>query len=264
MKTNSKLFLWILLALFLSACGSNPQVVPTESEVFSRIYTAAAMTVSAQAASFTATNTPLPVVSPTSPVISTDILNTPTQQSVASNPSYSTANGCNDGIYVSDVTIPDGKDPCSWRGVRKTWKFQNTGSCEWNEDYLLTFYSGNKMDGDNTPIEKVVSVDDTASLSVLLVAPETEGTHTGYWRLADEDGNSFGQSVYVLIVVSEDAATSTPKPTSTATTGATGTPTSTFTPTQSSNATNTSTHTETPTATATQTPEGAASPEPIS
>lgn len=264
MKTHLKLILWILLVLSLSACGSNPETVPTEDEVFSGIYTAAAMTVAAQAASFTETNTPLPIDSTTSTVPPTDILNTPTQQSVDSNTSYSTAYGCNDAIYVSDVTIPDGKILAPGEEFEKTWKFQNTGSCRWNEDFSLTFYSGNEMDGEDTPIDKDVSAGDTASLSVSLVAPDTEGTHLSYWRLADEDGNAFGQSVYVSIVVSDDAATSTPKPTATSTTGPTGTPTSTFTPTQNPTATNTSTPTKTPTATATQTPEGVTNPEPIS
>ena len=264
MKTRSKPILWILLALFLSACKSNPEVVPTEGEVLSGIYTSAAMTVSAQAASLTETNTPLPIASPTLPATPTDIFNIPTQQSVDSNTSYSTAYGCNDAIYISDVTIPDGKILAPGEAFVKTWKFQNTGSCRWSEDYSLTFHSGNEMDGDDTPIDKVVSAGDTASLSVSLVAPDTEGTHLSYWRLADEDGNAFGQSVYVSIAVSDDAATSTPKPTATSTTGPTGTPTSTFTPTQNPTATNTSTPTKTPTATATETPESVTNPEPDS
>jgi len=225
MKTRSKPILWILLALFLSACKSNPEVVPTEGEVLSGIYTAAAMTVTSQAAFFTETNTSVPIVSPTLPATPTDIFHIPTQQSIASNTSYSTAYGCNDGVYISDVTIPDGKTLAPGESFVKTWKLQNTGSCNWSKDYLLTFYKGSKMDGDDTPIDKVVSAGDAASLSVSLVAPETEGTHLSYWRLADEDGNNFGQSVYVSIVVSKDAATSTPKPTITSTSGPTATPT---------------------------------------
>ncbi|MGE5375455.1 MAG: hypothetical protein ACM3XO_10390 [Bacteroidota bacterium] len=44
-----------------------------------------------------------------------------------------------------------------------------------------------------------------------------EFQNTGTWRLTDEAGNILGQSVYVLIVVSEDAATLEPVSTSTPT-----------------------------------------------
>lgn len=69
------------------------------------------------------------------------------------------------------------------------------------------------MDGENTTIGEAVATGETDSLSVALVAPETEGAYTGYWRLSIASGDAFGQSVYVLLVVSEDVTTITPMPT---------------------------------------------------
>jgi next-to-BRCA1 protein 1 len=114
----------------------------------------------------------------------------------------------------------------------KTWEFQNSGTCEWNKDYQLTFVSGSEMHGETAEIDQDVSSGSVADLSVSMIAPASEGTYTGYWRLADEDGNVFGQSVYVLVVVSDEAATLTPTTTPTATARSTSAPTAT--PTQTS------------------------------
>jgi len=161
---------------------------------------------------------------------------TPTTQSISV--FYSTANGCYDAAYVSDVTIPDGTVLAPGESFTKTWKFQNSGSCDWESDFMLTFEMGEGMEGEDTAISEVVAAGESDSLSVSLVAPETEGSYTGYWRLTTASGNAFGQSVFVQIYVSDDAATSTPTTTATATATttaeaeatATTVPTSTFTP----------------------------------
>ncbi len=115
---------------------------------------------------------------------------------------------------------------------------------------MIIFISGIEMDGETTEIDQDVSTGGTGEISVSLIAPETEGTYTGYWRLANSDGNAFGQSVYVMSVVSEDAATATSTPTSTVeTTESTSTPqaTETFTPTSIPTVIPTETYTPIPT-----------------
>jgi len=158
--------------------------------------------------------------------------------------SYSTASGCYDAAYMSDVSIPDGTVLDPGETFTKTWQFQNSGSCAWDEDFLLTFLSGEDMDGTNTTIDTSVAVGGSGSLSVSLVAPATAGTYTGYWQLATADGTSFGQLVYVMIVVSDDATTT---PTATATSEYTATPTNTSTPTETYTPTSIPTDTPVPT-----------------
>ena len=60
------------------------------------------------------------------------------------------------------------------------------------------------MDGETTEIDQDVFSGSVGDISVSLVAPDTEGTYIGYWKMADSDGNVFGQWVYVMIVVSDD------------------------------------------------------------
>jgi hypothetical protein len=61
-----------------------------------------------------------------------------------------------------------------------------------------------------------------------LTAPSTTGTFRGNWRMTNAAGTYFGDEVYVLIVVSGTASTSTPTMTITPTI----TPTATEIPTE--------------------------------
>jgi hypothetical protein len=211
----------VILSIFLlGACSANTK--PTEEAKLDSIYTAAASTLSAEEKFITPTPTATMFVTSTSFALPTTIPATvTTQKVVVSYSSVSTSNGCNDAAYVSDVTIADGTVLAPGESFTKTWEFQNTGTCAWNEDYLISFVSGTDMDGETNEIDQDVETGTAGDISVSLVAPGSEGSNTGYWRLADADGNPFGQSVYVMIVVSEDAststATSTVEPTSTPT-----------------------------------------------
>jgi hypothetical protein len=217
MKTLPKLFLLVLVTICLSACGGGTDITPTAGASISDAHTAAVMTLTTQGNSATSTGTTFPTATTTTtatPTIWTDlttISSTPTVQNASYY--YSTANGCYNAVYVSDVTIPDGTVLAPGESFTKTWKLQNTGSCNWDEDFMWAYETGADMDGEDTTIEEPVSAGAMGSISVTLVAPETEGTYTGYWRLATAGGTAFGQSVYVLIVVSDDAATIAPTPT---------------------------------------------------
>ena len=104
------LVLCATFTLLVTACSNETDAAPTEESVaISDVYTAAAMTIAAQANTTTptvfATPTSVPITATASQVY---IPSTPTQNSVVSYSSYSTAYGCYDAVYVSNVTIPDG------------------------------------------------------------------------------------------------------------------------------------------------------------
>ncbi len=234
----------LLMMLLLSACSGNNASLDASS--LSDIYTSVALTVAATSDSAAPTATPMNTSTPMP--TSTSYLSLGTTPTATTYPySYSTATNCNSSAYVSDVTISDGTELAPGETFTKTWKFSNTGSCTWSSSYSIAFVSGNDMDGSDTEIDQSVSSGSTAEISVDLTAPEDEGTYTGYWSLADESGTVFGQKVYVQIVVSEDAATSTPTVTSTES-ASTSTPTSVP-------ATATPLPTDIPTAIPTDTPE---------
>jgi hypothetical protein len=252
-------------AILLVYVVTKPKTSPTSStQSVSEFSTEAANTFAAiQTAS---TVTPLlpagtPVGSPSTtdfPQLNFTPPDTSTPDAISPVP-ISTANPCNDSAYVSDVTIPDGTIMAPGTSYVKTWAFQNTGSCIWDTNYQLVFVSGDLMGGVFTNLTESVAPSKQIQVSVSLIAPETEGTYTGYWRLADDQGNGFGGVVFVKIVVSNDASTSTPTvtpvftntrtPVATKTSAATPVSSKTPTATKATTATRTSTPVHIPTRT---------------
>ena len=141
---------------------------------------------------------------------------------------------CDNAAYVSDVTIEDGTEIYPDEVFAKTWELHNDGTCTWDEDYSLTFVSGTQMDGNDIAIESEVEPGENLEITVEMTAPSTELTYTGYWRMMNAEGTLFGDTIYVNIVVTEDAATSTPteEEEATSTPEPTDTPEATSTPTE--------------------------------
>jgi len=250
MKRYKLLLITLLAAIMLAGC-SGATSTPSAEDAMLDVYTAVALTFAAQANTVATSPISTQIAAQTlTPFPTATTFTYPT----ATLPSYSVVTGCYSSAYVSDVTIEDGMEISPGESFVKTWKLQNTGSCAWDNDFLLTFYSGEDMDGENTVIAEYVASGSTVEVSVTLTAPDDDGTYTGYWILADRSGTAFGSTFYVQIEVSSDLSTSTPTPTSTDITTDTTTstlppiPTETLTPAPTS--TFTPTLTETPTVTA--------------
>ena len=267
MKKTVSICTILLFTLLVSACSSPTKTAGlTSADIFTQV----ASTLTAQAGSAAPTQTPQLIPSATVtgvPISLPTVANNPTQipsvptQTVANVVPPATSGGCNNSLYVSDVTIPDGTVVAPGQAFVKTWKFQNSGTCAWTSEYQITFASGKEMSGSTTPIGKAVSSGSNVNVSVSMIAPTAVGTYTGNWHLEDASGNGFGAYVYVQIKVSKDAATLTITPTATAT-GDTLTPTDTpeATETATRTPTRTRTPTATPTSTSTSTPEVSETP----
>jgi hypothetical protein len=221
-----------IVTLFIAFSGS----MDTAANDVNAIYTNAAATVAAQqqtlqAGTFVATPTPTFVL----PTLALSPLPSPTQQQTpillpTIPPATVVVTGCDNSVYVSDVTIPDGTVIAPGQTFVKTWRLSNTGSCAWTATYKLIFISGEKMSGKETAIGKIVKPGETADISVELISPPASTSSiTGWWRLSNDKGLPFGQSITVVI---KSGTTGTATPTPTATVGAaTATPTLTATPT---------------------------------
>jgi hypothetical protein len=113
-----------------------------------------------------------------------------------------TATPCiEDAKFVLDVSVPDGTHFEPNAPIHKTWRLRNTGSCIWNNTYLLKFIGGEQMKGDSVIVPQIVEPDQTVDISVDLIAPGTAGAYRGRWRLFAADGTPFGQTVFVDIAV---------------------------------------------------------------
>jgi len=112
-----------------------------------------------------------------------------------------TASGCYNSTLVSEGTVPEGPEFKSGEEFKIIWEVKNSGSCEWNNDFKITFVGGSPFGSDTTKIRKYVDAGDSTNISLQMEAPKNAGTATSSWQMADESGNLFGQVFTVEIEV---------------------------------------------------------------
>jgi hypothetical protein len=199
MKTKI-LICTIFFALLITACGGAP-AQPTATPVdVDAIRTGVAATVLAESAG-TATEiaaaiTATPEFTATATITPTlGIIDTPT---ITMTP---TETMCDDMIFVSDVTVPDNSAMSPGQEFVKTWKVKNIGACSWKTNYVIVYGWGDQMEGQTTAITAEVLPNAEGEVSITLKAPTPLGTYKGYWRLANNNGFTFGTPLSVVIVV---------------------------------------------------------------
>ena len=124
-----------------------------------------------------------------------------------------TSADCYSAAAARDVTIPDGTIMLPGEPFDKTWEFTNNGSCPWPGSFTVKFLQGDTMQAVPSVIGSQTNPGKKVDVTVSLVAPKKVGTYKGYYRMTDKNGQMFGPSVYVSIVVA--LPTATPKPTRT-------------------------------------------------
>ncbi len=216
--------------LLLSACGGG---IPQE---LAMTLTAAPNDISTQAvgtfsAGLTATAFAAPTATPTktmTPAPTSTPFATLTTGGVALGTAPAATTSCYGLTFVSDVTIPDNTSVTPGQKFTKTWKVQNSGSCAWDAGFQFSNVSGDAMSGATYSLPASVASGAVTNISVSMTAPNKAGTIRGDWRMSTAGGQSFGDQVYVQVVVGGSGATATNTGTSG---GSAATATSTSTPT---------------------------------
>lgn len=114
--------------------------------------------------------------------------------------------------FVQDLTVPDNTIFPPGAEFEAAWRLRNNGTCPWTTDYSLAFTGGDAM-GSNTNVNLVepVAPGQTSDVSVILTAPDVEGTYRSNWQLSDAAGTLFGingqieDAFWVQIIVQEGA-----------------------------------------------------------
>lgn len=232
---------FLLMPILLMGCGSRESATPTTNPDL--IYTAAAQTADVRLTQIyqsTPSATPVPptpTFDPTqtaaaqtaSAILTQSALVSLTPQGTVTQmvPTLPSNPQGDRSVYVSDVTIPDGSVIAPGAAFVKTWKLQNAGTTTWTTSYSFVFISGEQMGTiTSVPLPQSVSPGQQVDVSVNMVAPATQGTYQGYWKMKNSAGQMFNDSVYVLIKVGTGGATqpvntpgSSPSPTSTGSPG---------------------------------------------
>jgi uncharacterized protein YkwD len=165
------------MALMLSACGGQ---APAETA-------APAPTVTQSTVATQAPTIEIPVTGVSETVEPTTT--TPEVTSTPSVPRPENAPDCtNSAAFVSDVTIPDNSIIGAGETFTKTWRIRNTGTCIWAWDYVLTYYSEQRMGApDSLPLD-ITYPSQTLDISVDLTAPGSPGTYRGNFVIENPEG----------------------------------------------------------------------------
>jgi len=201
----SIILIGVLITLLFS-CGTNSED-PADPADVNIVRTEAVATF---ASSLTETLVAVPSTSPTRTVEPTF---TP-EEGTATVASTPTANPCYNLFYIEDVTIPDNTQMKPGEVFTKTWLVQNTGGCAWKPGFTFQHVGGDAMRGNTVTMTEAIQTGSKREISVQLVVPSGQnGLIQSAWRMADESGNFFGDTLSVNIFVGSiatPAATNTP------------------------------------------------------
>jgi len=113
----------------------------------------------------------------------------------------STPTCTNSLTYLEDLSLPDGTIVRPGESLDKRWLVENSGTCNWGENYRFKFISGAEL---NAPIEQALYPARSgakATLRTLFTAPSEAGIYQSAWQAFDPRGQPFGDPVYIQVTV---------------------------------------------------------------
>ena len=212
MNTKKIFEIWLLisLAVIIAGCKPSPEATPTLDPVV--VMTQVAGTIQAeitQAALLTpsATLPPPPTSTPFSvpalpiPLAPTSPAGAIGQPAAGGLPAVTPDNA----TWIADVETPDGTIFEAGDRFTRIFKIENSGTTTWNTDYRLIYFDGQPImcDEADMNINLLQSVDPKSQLtiSVRMTAPNTKGTFSNYFKMVNDKGEFFGESLEVEIIV---------------------------------------------------------------
>ncbi len=130
---------------------------------------------------------------------------------------------CLDGMkFVEDLNYPDYNmtSPPQFppnTSFKKGWRMRNTGSCTWDNTYVLNYVGSNPpnspVGGNPVAIQGAVKPGETYDIYVDLVSPAQPGRYQSFWQLRNAQSLYFGDRLYAgFDVVGQVTPTPPPAP----------------------------------------------------
>ncbi|MCA9935053.1 MAG: C39 family peptidase [Ardenticatenaceae bacterium] len=120
--------------------------------------------------------------------------------------------GISDGKFVADLTIPDDTNIEPGQTFTKSWRVRNNGTRPWGAGFKLEFVGGTNMAQQISVPLPATAPGAQADISIKMTAPAAPGMHFSDYRMKDENGNPFGEIIYVRIQVPSPAGVSLATP----------------------------------------------------
>jgi hypothetical protein len=113
--------------------------------------------------------------------------------------------------FITDITIQD-NTPLSPADVfTKTWRVENNGLCAWRPGFKLVLVGGDAMGGSPLILSQAINPGERTEISVKMAAPTDQtGAITGAWRMTDDNGTFFGDTLTVVITIGGSGTSTSP------------------------------------------------------
>jgi hypothetical protein len=156
---------------------------------------------------------PTPFIPPTAaaPLIEPTLIMQPTQVPVVQNTPLPTIalptattnpEDCVSNLtFVSDLTVFDGTNVTYGATIDKQWLVQNSGTCNWNAGYRLRYIGGATLGATEELALYPAKSGTQATIQITFTAPFTDGVYESAWQAFDPSGLTFGDTIYMNIVV---------------------------------------------------------------
>lgn len=137
------------------------------------------------------------------------VLTTPTRALPATPTPLSipTPSCTNNLTYIEDLTIPDGTVVQPGEAMDKRWLVSNTGTCNWDDQYRLKRIAGPDLGLAAEQSLFPARSGTQASIRLLFISPDEPGAQRSAWQAYSPEGDSFGDPVFIDVVVQLPAVT---------------------------------------------------------
>jgi hypothetical protein len=108
----------------------------------------------------------------------------------------------NDVTFGQDLTVPDGSEVLPGSAIDKQWRVTNSGTCNWDSTYRLKLIFGEALGASTEQALYPARAGTEATLRIVFIAPLEEGTYQSAWQAFGPEGEAFGDSVFMQIIVS--------------------------------------------------------------
>jgi len=105
-------------------------------------------------------------------------------------------------IYLQDLTIPDDSSVLPGSMLDKQWLVENNGTCNWDRYYRLRLIAGPDLGAPSEQALYPARSGSQAVIRILFTAPAESGTYRSAWQAYDPQGKTFGDLIFIQIVVS--------------------------------------------------------------
>lgn len=119
---------------------------------------------------------------------------------------------CEDDLtFVEDITVPDDSVYAPGDIIEKVWLVENSGTCNWDEDYSVRLIEGPPMGAERRQALFPARSGSEAQITILFTAPNREGQIISKWQAFNPEGEPFGQIFFIQVIINPEATpTATP------------------------------------------------------